>query len=1085
MEIDLLPSKYTLISMEEVPDCRGTGYLLKHKKSGARIAVISNNDPNKSFCIAFRTPPKDDTGVAHILEHSVLCGSRKFKPKDPFMEMAKGSLNTYLNALTYPDKTCYPVASCNAQDFANLMDVYLDAVFYPAIYEHREIFMQEGWHYELEDAESDLELNGIVYSEMKGVFSSPEERLARRTMRELFPDNAYFYESGGDPAAIPNLTYEDFLEFHKKYYHPSNSYISLYGDLDVTERLEFLDREYLSAFDATEPAPCMKSQPPIGERFSEGIYPLAEGDPEEDAAFINWAFRLADCGDIKTNTALGLICQVLFDITGAPVKEALVKKGLGKEVSFIVEDEILEPFGTLSIRNIDAAKLPEVKQTVTSALKQVVAEGLNKRSLQSALTRMEFSFCEEDFGSMPKGLIYIFRSLGTWLYDDRAAFTGLCVRKLFEELRTLIDTDYYENLVREYMLECESSVWCVLKPKKGLDREEDEALGEELRAFKESLSKEQIEETVRMTEHLRDYQQTPPTPEELMTVPMLRREDIERKGFVPINEELEVHGVPTVLHETETNGIFYIDAMFEVSGIETAEVPYLGLMLRLLGNLDTKNYTYLELDNESGIHTGGIGASVSTYVVDGTDDYRPVLSMSGKAFAREAAALMSLISEVFFDTDFSSLSRAREVIGECITNMRGVFASAGHRVAMMSARAAVSSSDAFTAALSGREYYELLCRLESSTDEELVKAIECGRKVLGRIVRKSGLTFNITATREIFDGLGEALLGYIKRIEEFGEAQAAVAGQTGCAGENKPADTGTRRDCEEKPENTGKGCAGENKPADTGTGCDCEEKPENTGTGCAGENKPADTGTGCDCEEKPENTGKRCAGENKSERAEAGCEGEKHDRKRDPQGRGPKYETGSRQLAFKNAGDVNYVALAGIHECSSPEEAGHFCILASILSNEYLWNNIRVLGGAYGCGFSYRRQCGSMAFYSYRDPAIGETLETYKSAPDYIESFDVDEREMTKFIIGTIGAIDTPMTPDMKGRFSLSCYMSGVDGDWVQRRRDAILSASCEDIRRLAGAVRKVTEAGNICVVGSESDIERENKLFTEIRNLY
>ena len=391
--------------------------------------------------------------------------------------------------------------------------------------------------------------------------------------------------------------------------------------------------------------------------------------------------------------------------------------------------------------------------------------------------------------------------------------------------------------------------------------------------------------------------------------------------------------------------------------------------------------------------------------------------------------------------------------------MRGVFASAGHRVAMMSARAAVSSSDAFTAALSGREYYELLCRLESSTDEELVKAIECGRKVLGRIVRKSGLTFNITATREIFDGLGEALQGYIKRIEEFGEAQATVAGQTGCAGENKPTDTRTGCDCEEKPENTGKGCAGENKPADTGTGCDCEEKPENTGTGCVGENK--------------------------LESAETGREGEKHDRGRDPQGRGPKYEIGSRQLAFKNAGDVNYVALAGIHECSSPEEAGHFCILASILSNEYLWNNIRVLGGAYGCGFSYRRQCGSMAFYSYRDPAIGETLETYKSAPDYIGSFDVDEREMTKFIIGTIGAIDTPMTPDMKGRFSLSCYMSGVDGDWVQRRRDAILSASCEDIRRLAGAVRKVTEAGNICVVGSESDIEREGNLFTEVKNLF
>ena len=983
MEIDLVPSKYTLISKEEVPDCRGTGYLLKHKKSGARVAVISNSDPNKSFCITFRTPPKDDTGVAHILEHSVLCGSRKFRPKDPFMEMAKGSLNTYLNALTYPDKTCYPVASCNAQDFANLMDVYLDAVFYPAIYEHREIFMQEGWHYELEDAESDLELNGIVYSEMKGVFSSPEERLARRTMRELFPDNAYYYESGGDPAAIPNLTYEDFLEFHKKYYHPSNSYISLYGDLDVTERLEFLDREYLSAFDATLPAPCMTLQPPIGERFSEGFYPLAEGDPEEDAAFINWAFMLANSGEVKTNTALGLICQVLFDITGAPVKEALVKKGLGKEISFITEDEMIQPFGTLSIRNIDAAKLPEVKQTVIDTISRVAREGLNKRSLQSALTRMEFAFCEEDFGSMPKGLIYIFRSLSTWLYDEKAAFSGLIVRSLFDELRTLIDTDYYENLVREYMLDCKSSVWCVQKPKKGLDREEDAALTEELRKYKESLTQEEIERVVRTTESLKEYQQTPSTPEELLTVPMLRREDIERTGFLPLNEEFEVRGVPAILHETETNGIFYIDALFEVNGIKAEEAPYLGLMLRLLGNLDTKNFTYLELDNESGIHTGGIGASISTYTVSGTDDYRPLFAMSGKAFAREASTLMSLISEVFLDTDFSSLSRVREVVGECITNMRGIFASSGHRVAMTAARAAVSSSDAFTSAISGRKYYELLCKLESATDEELRDAIETGRKALGMIIRKSGLTFNITATREIFDGLDEALGSYIDRIEGFGREHGA----------------------------TGEG--------------------------------------------------------------------------RDPQGRGPRYEIGSRQIAYKNAGDVNYVALAGIHECPSPEEAGHFCILASILSNEYLWNNIRVLGGAYGCGFSFRRQCGSIAFYSYRDPSIGETLETYKGAPDYIESFDVDEREMTKFIIGTIGILDTPMTPDMKGRFSISCYMSGVDGEWVQKRREAILDATCEDIRKLGKYVREVTELGNICVVGSEGDIEAEGSLFSEVKNLF
>ena len=1007
MEIDLLPSKYTLISKEYVSDCRGTGYLLKHKKSGARISIISNDDANKSFCIAFRTPPKDDTGVAHILEHSVLCGSRKFRSKDPFMDMAKGSLNTYLNALTYPDKTCYPVASCNAQDFANLMDVYLDAVFYPAIYEKEEIFRQEGWHYEIDEKTGEIDLNGIVYSEMKGLFSSPEERLARRSMRVLFPDNAYKYESGGEPDAIPNLSYGDFLEFHKKYYHPSNSYICLYGDMDITERLEFLDREYLSAFDAIEIRSEVMVQEPIGECVTEGFYPLAEDDPEEDASFINWAFMLADISDVKTNSALGIICQVLFDITGAPVKEALVKKGLGKEISFSAEDEIRQPFGTLSIHNIDADRLGEVRETVRESLEKAVKDGLNKRSLKSALTRLEFSFSEEDFGTMPKGLVYIFRGLSNWLYDENAPFKALNVRKCFDELRAAIDTDYYENLVREYMLSPKSSAWCVLKPKKGLDRVEDAAFTEKMRAFRESLTGSEQDDIKLANERLRVFQETPSTPEELMTVPMLKREDIERTGYVPVNEELSICGMPAVLHEVETNGIFYVDVLCEINGIEKEDVPYLGLLLRLLGNLDTENYSYLELDNECGIHTGGIGASVYTFISKDKHSYRPLLAMSGKAFARESEALMRLLAEVFLSTDYSSLERVREIIREHITDIRGHYTSAGHRVALASARAAVSDSDAFTNALSGRGGYELLCRLDDASDEELRAAIGRGRAVLDRIIRKNGLTFNVTSTREIFDSLTGAFEMYLGKIDEF-EKAADLRG---------------------------------------GAGAECKASGmENTGKSVA-------------------------AGVDASNRA--------------PEGKGPSFDIGDKRIAYKNAGDVNYVALAGIHECEDAHEAGYLCILSSILSNEFLWNNIRVLGGAYGCGFNYRRQNGSMAFYSYRDPSIGRTLETFKAAADYVENFDVDEREMTKFIIGTIGIIDTPLTPDMKGRFSMNAYMNGVDIEWLNERRRAILEACPADIRSLAGAVRKVTERGNICVVGNEDDIEAEQDLFEKTYNLF
>ncbi|MCR5828776.1 MAG: insulinase family protein [Lachnospiraceae bacterium] len=969
-----IPATYKLIKEEYVSDCKGTGYLLKHIKSGARVCLIKNNDINKSFCIAFRTPPKDDTGVAHIIEHTVLCGSRKYTAKDPFIELAKGSLSTFLNAMTYPDKTCYPVASCNNKDFENLMDVYMDAVLHPAIYQKEEIFRQEGWHYEIDSPEDDIVVNGVVYSEMKGLFSSPDERLERGTFNTLFPDNAYGVESGGDPAAIPTLTYEDFLDFHRKYYHPANSYISLVGDIDMEERLEWLDREYLSEYDEIEVDSAMKLQEPIGVINVEGTYPIADDDPEENSTYVNWSFMLANGDDLDTNAALGVVCQVLFDMIGAPVKEALIKAGIGDDVSFSLTDEICQPFGSLIIKNTEENKLPLIKKIIKEKLEEAVHDGLNRRSLLSAINKAEFLFNEEDFGTTPKSLIYILRSLDTWLYDDDAVFAALSRRGSFDLLRARMEGSYYEDLVRDYLLNGESQSYYVLKPEKGKQRREDEKQKKAMKAFKESLSGDEIEELVRRTKALREYQEEPSTPEDLLTIPLLERKDISEDGTDPINETRNMGAIPVIFHNIDTNGIIYFDLMFDLNGIEADDAKYLGLAMKLFGSLNTSEHSYLELDNETGIHTGGIGIRTTTYSNGKSKDYRPMIMMSGKSLEREKENLLKLMFEELLDTDFSSTERIREVIKENVAGMKSSFVYSGHRCAIAEAKAALSNNDAFISAADGHNQYVFLRDLADAPDSEIMKAVERIKNILAKALTKENLTLNITTTDDIYGKFEGEALAMIDRLASSGKERSVA--------------------------------------------------------------------------------------------------------------KGPEYRLGARKIAYKTAGDVNFVGMSGIVNADSPELVGRLMLASSLLSVGYLWNNVRVLGGAYGCGFNYVRSTAGAAFYSYRDPQLGRTIGIYSSIAGFLRDFSVDEREMTKFIIGTIGNIDTPLTPDLLGRFSLNAYMTGIDAAWLKARRNAVLKAQQQDMRELAPVFDEIDKTGNICVVGSETAIEAEKELFDTIENL-
>ncbi len=682
---------YEIVEGRQVPDLNSYGYLLRHKKTGARVTLLSNDDSNKVFYIGFRTPPKDSTGVAHIIEHTVLCGSKNFPVKDPFIELAKGSLNTFLNAMTYPDKTVYPVASCNDKDFQNLMHVYLDAVFYPNIYNEKNIFMQEGWHYELEDAEDELRINGVVYNEMKGAFSSPDDVLDREVLNSLFPDTAYGTESGGDPDVIPSLTYEEFLEFHKKYYHPSNSYIYLYGDMDMAEKLEFLDREYLDRFDALE----VDSQIRVQEGFDapreiRREYSIMEGESEQGNTYLAYNAVVGDNLDRKLYIAFQTLDYALCSAPGAPIKEALIQKGIGKEIYSNYDNGVMQPYFSIVAKGAEEGQKEEFARVIEDVLKEQAGKGIDRKALKAGLNYLEFKYRESDFGSYPKGLMVGLQALDSWLYDERKPLIHVEANETFAALKAEMDEGYYEDLIRKYLLDNGHKSVLVLAPVKGLTAKKDAELAKKLQEYKAGLSKEEIEEVVKQTKELEEYQEEPDQKEDLEKIPLLKREDIKREAENYVNEERYAGDTLILTHNIFTNGIGYLRFMFDIGQIPGELFPYIGVLKNVLGMVDTKNYAYGDLCHEINIKTGGINLVANTYINSANmPEYKVMLEIQSR--------------------------------------MQASMVSAGHSLAALRALSYLSPTAAVAGQLSGIPQYRLLEKLEGRFEEEkegLVQKLE-------------------------------------------------------------------------------------------------------------------------------------------------------------------------------------------------------------------------------------------------------------------------------------------------------------------------------------------------------------------------
>ena len=976
---------FETIFEKDVDALKSRAYLLKHEKTGARVFILSNDDDNKVFYIGFRTPPADDTGVAHIMEHSVLCGSRKYPLKDPFVELAKGSLNTFLNAMTYPDKTVYPVASRNSKDFANLMDVYLDAVFHPMIYDRPEIMKQEDWNYKIEDPEDAIEYNGVVYNEMKGAFSSPEGVLDREILHSLYPDTPYGVESGGDPMHIPELTYEAFIEFHKKYYHPSNSFIYLYGDMDIEERLSFLDKEYLSVYDALEIDSSLPEQTPFEKMDDEELpYPISENEEEANNTYLAYNLVCGNNLDPKQYYAMQMIQYALVENQGAPIRDRLLKEGIGKDILSGYENGIRQPYFNIVSKNADPNQKERFLEIIQDEFRKAAEEGLNRKSLEASLNSLEFKYKEADFGGYPKGLIYGLSILDSWLYDETQPLLHIDCTETFRFLRENLDSGYFEGLIRRFLLDNPHSSVLALVPEKGLTTRRDEENRKKLQEFKKGLSEQEIQKLVEDTHALSAFQEAEDSQEVLESIPLLRREDIKREVEPFINDVRSEDGVPIVFHDYFTNGIAYISFIFDCNQFRPEMLPYLSLLKSVFSFVDTENYTYSELNNEINIYTGGLSLETGIYGSRKDPEKIMVLSdLSFRALYGNLEKTLDLIEEILFSGKYDDERRLYEIIAELKSRLQMSLNSAGHVASSLRAASYYSKSGCLRELINGIEFYKFVEDLEKNFEQKKETLISNIKMILQEMIRTDGLLVSFTGDEE----------GYAVFKERF------------------------------------KGL---------------KEKIDKVSNSCA---NPVPV------KERSYQFADLIQPEKKNE-------------------------------GFKTSAGVQYVARAGRYAEDGGDVYAATRVLRTIMSYDYLWFRIRVQGGAYGCMCNFTPS-GECTFMTYRDPNLSRSNEVFEGIPEYLEQFEIEEREMTKYVIGTMSSIDIPLTPSGKGSRSMGAFLTDLSEEEAQRMRNQIIDCTQDDIRALAPLIRRALSEDCICVVGNEQKIEEEAHLFSTTRTLF
>lgn len=942
MKINDSMNGFKILEVKDVAELKGKIVEMKHEKSGARLLWLYRPDNNKTFSIAFRTVPSDDTGIFHILEHSVLCGSKKFPVKEPFVELIKNSMNTFLNAMTFSDKTMYPISSKNDKDFFNLMEVYLDAVFYPSIYTKPEIFYQEGWHYEF-DENGDISYKGVVFNEMKGVYADADSVKENALCSALFPDNCYGRESGGHPSKIPSLTYEQFINGHKKYYHPSNSYIILDGDLDIEKVTEFINREYLCHFDAIEPSELPKVQEPVNAGRVEVMFEQSKDMPLENQSSLQMGYVIGKFDEKEKIYATHILSRYLCENNQSYLTSALLEKGYAEDAVIHVIDGILQPYIAVDLKNIDENKADKICDFVNRKLRELQSNGFDKKQLEAAISNLEFELKEKDFG-YPRGLMYAMLSLETWLYDGEPTMNVL-VGDIFETLRKKAESGYFENLISELFFDNEHRCVLLAKPSYTVgdsDREDEKS---RLEAVKTSWSDADVEYYKNEQKKLDEWQSSVDSPEDLAKMPMITLEDIEVKP----------EPLPTVVdgnllkHSTQTDGIAYINMYFDITGAGEEDLPKLSLLSNLLGELDTAKHTAAELKTELMTKCGSIAFVVSPF-----SDYNSTKSGSIKfvvsfsALNRYVDDALALVQEILTSTKFDNTSQIVDIIKQSRQNKYQSIVMSGSVLAAKRSATAFSYDAVVDELTNGYSFYQWL--KEQENEPAVIGELE---ELAGKIFGNDNLLIGIGADdANAFDGsikafsasLGTCDISHDLQIELWKKSNDAVL----------------------------------------------------------------------------------------------------------------------------IPGDISFSGMSvdfdGLYD-------GTTFLMTHIVSLDYLWNEVRVKGGAYGTGLKPVAN-GSLFAYSYRDPNAKASVETYHKIADYVSDFAKSDRSLVGFIIGAMSSASPLLTPRLITSGADGNYIRGISEDSRLALRRQIVNAQKSDFLILADKLQNVFDNASFCVIGSKKQID-------------
>lgn len=956
---------YTLLEKRFIKEADAWGYVYTHNKTHSKFIHLECADSNKCFMAAFPTLPENSTGVAHIIEHSVLAGSEKYPLKDPFFELVKGSMNTFLNAFTSSDCTMYPFASTNEKDFMNILDVYLDAVFHPTLYIKKETFMQEGWHYEIDD-NGELIINGIVYNEMRGAMSNPDRTIYQLLLSNLF-DNCYQYNSGGDPAVIPELTYEDFCAFHEKHYHPSNAIFYLYGDINAEKVMSYIDEQYLSDFDYREPvSPIIPTAAFDAPAFADDSYPVNSAEETEHAAMLGKGYVLCGPENVKDTTALSILSNALFNTEASPVRRALMQSGLCRDIDVDCDITMRQGLLAIIVKGADAENLDGINSLIDKTLAEICENGIDKELLTGCLNIREF-YLREEHGGMPRGLILGMNIISDTVFGDDS-FAGISYDCILKELRENINSDYYEQLIYKYLINNPHCAIVRLTPEIGLTKKRDDALAERLKNFKSTLSDEELAEIKNTADKLKAMQMTPDSPELLELVPLLSIKDV---GDAPSRckaEEITFDGVDGLFCDVRSNGICYLDLIFNADCLEDSELHYLGLLTDILGKVNTTEHSFSEISKQTMLHTGGISFSCGAGALYGNPDAcRKTFKISCKILPSELESALTLLREIINNSIINDKARLHELLGTVSSANRSDIMASGHGFVLSRLLSYFSTVGAVSEQINGLDHIKWVDAALLRFDEVYDKIISGLERTAKKLFCKANLTVAVGSGGNELEELRKHLPLLISSLPQ-GEKVYAESSIT-----------------------------------------------------------PAVLNEG-----------------------------------------------------IAAATDSQYVGIGYNLSKLGYDFSGSLAVTRTLLSTEYLIQRVRIVGGAYGC-FCLIRQLGSCIFLSYRDPNLAATYDVFETVSDYLANIEISDRDLLKFIIGTLREFDSPKSPMEATIAAVSDYFCGITPEMRLKWRDEAVNTTAEDIRRAAEPIKAMLAQGCRCAFGSREKLEKEGTMLKSI----